>query len=265
MTTENGFYPYPMPTQNNGDLLGGGGIGSLLIGALLFGGGGIGGLGRGFGGGYGVGTPAASAVATDVVLNPAFQGIQNQISNLASQIASNTSNGYAAQNAIATNAAIDSNSRQILGEIGNSQTAQAAANFTTLQSLNGTLAAVTAQNNQNQLTTLNSFNQVNTAMLQGFNQQNIQSLNSFNQVGAALASIQNNSDRCCCEIKQAIHLEGETTRALINSNTMASLTAQLNDAKNQISDLNQTNVLIANNAIQTNTILSHMFPRPVVA
>ena len=45
---------------------------------------------------------------------------------------------------------------------------------------------------------------------------------------------------CCCEIKATILADGNATRALINDLNVQSLTSQLNDAKLQISNTNQT-------------------------
>ena len=39
---------------------------------------------------------------------------------------------------------------------------------------------------------------------------------------------------CCCDLKSAIHSEGETTRALINSNTIQELRDRLNTANNAL-------------------------------
>jgi len=242
-----------MAPSSDGGLLGGGGIGALLIGALLFGGG-LGGLGMGR---NGYGTPAASAVATDVVLNPAFQSLGQQMNTLSSQIASNASNGYLAQNAIATNAAIDSNSRQILAEIANTQTAQAAGNFTTLSSINGLSRDIIAAQNQNALQQLNSFNNLTTTTLQGFNGLAMQNQNATNQIivqGTANAAT---VAACCCEIKGLIQSDGNLTRALITDLNVQNLRDQLAAANGKVSNNEQNQYLLT-------TILSHLSPTRVV-
>ena len=48
-----------------------------------------------------------------------------------------------------------------------------------------------------------------------------------------------------CDITNAIHAEGEATRALINQNTMQELRDQLQAAQLQLGNLAQTNTLIS--------------------
>jgi len=71
------------------------------------------------------------------------------------------------------------------------------------------------------------------------------------------------SARCCCDIKATINADGNATRQLINDIRLSDLQGQLNDAKNNISNSNQTNALIAAMSAQTNTIIHHLAPRPV--
>ena len=61
-------------------------------------------------------------------------------------------------------------------------------------------------------------------------------------------------DSCCCDIKQAIREDGEQTRALITQNTIQDLRDKLNQAKDVISDREQTD-----------TILSRLQPTPTPA
>lgn len=210
----------PVIMGNNG--FGGEGLGALLIGALLFGGG-FGGFGRGAGGAE-LGLTA---------------GIQNQINGLSDQISSSQINGELNGIEAQLNAYNTANLQGIaqnaqLYQSGNANIASSLerGNFTTLQSLN-------AQN----LTTLNSFNQLNTAMLQGFNEIGRDNANSFSQVQMGLNALSAQSAACCCEIKSAIHADGEATRALINATNMATLQAQLADAKSTINSLNIINQL----------------------
>lgn len=51
--------------------------------------------------------------------------------------------------------------------------------------------------------------------------------------------------QCCCDLKTAIHAEGEATRALINANTMQELRDNLQAAQLQLGQLSQTNTLLA--------------------
>ncbi len=52
-------------------------------------------------------------------------------------------------------------------------------------------------------------------------------------------------DSCCCDIKQAIREDGEQTRALITQNTIQDLRDRLAEAKDIISDREQTSTLLA--------------------
>lgn len=52
-------------------------------------------------------------------------------------------------------------------------------------------------------------------------------------------------DSCCCDIKQAIREDGEATRALITQNTIQDLRDRLANAKDIISDREQTDTLLA--------------------
>ncbi len=57
------------------------------------------------------------------------------------------------------------------------------------------------------------------------------------------AAIQAAIAHCCCELKEAIHMDGNMTRALINSKDALDKAVELVDAKNQISEAGQTGVL----------------------
>ena len=63
------------------------------------------------------------------------------------------------------------------------------------------------------------------------------------QLGFQQAQAQ--SAECCCDLKTAIHAEGEATRALINSNTMQELRDNLQAAQLQLGNLSQTNTLLS--------------------
>ena len=52
-------------------------------------------------------------------------------------------------------------------------------------------------------------------------------------------------DSCCCDIKQAIREDGEQTRALITQNTIQDLRDKLANAKDIISDREQTDTLLS--------------------
>lgn len=86
----------------------------------------------------------------------------------------------------------------------------------------------------------NAFFTENTAMLTGFNslQQGINNgfagvqaglCNGFNSVNSNLAGLSSQMAACCCETRQAIHAEGEATRALIQQNTIQDLRDRLEE------------------------------------
>lgn len=58
-------------------------------------------------------------------------------------------------------------------------------------------------------------------------------------------AVQAQNSECCCDIKTAIHAEGEATRALINANTMQELRDNLQAAQLQLGTLSQTNTLLS--------------------
>lgn len=53
-----------------------------------------------------------------------------------------------------------------------------------------------------------------------------------------------NQAQCCCDVKTAIHSEGEATRALIQNNYIDGLRTALSDAKAEISNYNQSTALL---------------------
>lgn len=58
---------------------------------------------------------------------------------------------------------------------------------------------------------------------------------------AAITGVDNNVSRTSCDIKQAIHADGEATRALITSNTIAELNQRLTVAQQEALELRQRN------------------------
>lgn len=239
----------------------GGGLGAVLVGALL-------GNGNLFGnrGGYGYGSPAAGAVASEVVLTPTLNAIQHQISDLSNEADSNA----ILAGITSVNQNISGTSRDLGRDIANLSRAQAQGNFITLSSINGLGRDVTAQANQNALQQLNSFNVLTTTTLQGFNTQAMQVQNSTNQiiaqgtanaaaVAAGFCDISRQMAECCCEIKQVVKDDGATTRALINDLNVQSLRDQLSAANGKISNNEQNQYLL-------NTIIAHLKPvTPVVS
>ena len=241
----------------------GGGIAGLvggLLGGALFGGrngGGWGGNGNGYG--YGA-APAATAVATDIVLNPAFQSLQNQVEQLGDQISSNAITSQIGQ----VSEQIVNYNTNMQNAIGQVATAQAGANFTTLQSINDLGRDVTAQSNQQALQQLNSFNNLSTTTLQGFNQAAFNQNIATQQIIAGQVAQSAAMAACCCDIKQLIQSDGNITRALINQLDKENLQAQLATAKAEASNLAQTIAFQNIENAQTSTIIRHLAPREVV-
>ena len=262
------FIPYPQ-SSGSGDFLGGGGIGSLLIGALLFGGG-LGGLGRGFGAG---GVAPAGGYVPGVVegaQSGAMAGLTQQVTSLSSQVSSASmqdvmTDGFS--NVLAGQAQINNNvngtTRDMLNSISNLATSQASGNFTTLSSINGLGRDIIASQNQAALQSLNSFNQLQSSMHQGFNANTLGISNGFNSIATGLSNLSREMAECCCGIKNEIHADGEATRALINNINVQSLQGQLADAKSALNNANQTNYLQSALNQQSSVIISHLAPRPI--
>ena len=104
---------------------------------------------------------------------------------------------------------------------------------------------------------------VQSGICDGFYAQNSTMLNGFAGVTAAVTDVGYRMQNCCCEtnrnidavraenykntceITNAIHAEGEATRALINQNTMQELRDNLQAAQLQLGNLAQTQTLIS--------------------
>ena len=231
-------------TGGSGLGIGGGTVGGLIAGGLAGLVGGMVGRGGGWGGNgwNGGGAPATTAVATDIVLNPAFQSIQHQIDQLSNQVGDNTVLD-AVRHIDDQIAGYNTNTQNL---IGNLATAQASANFTTLSSINGLGRDVTAQSNQNALQQLNSFNNLATTTLQGFNGAAMQVQNVTNQIVGQLQTMAAANAACCCEIKSLIQSDGNLTRALINDNTIQGLRDKNVELAGEVSNFKQNQFIISN-------------------
>lgn len=194
---------------------------------------------------------------SDVSLNPAFQSLQSQITNLSNTVNTNT-----------IQESIHNVSDEILTSTGTLQTHIATGNFTTLNSINGLGRDVTVQANQNALQQLNSFNQLTTTVLQGQNNLAMQTQNSTNQIisqgtfnaaanAAGFCGISKELATCCCEIKQKITDDGNLTRTLINDLNVSNLRDKLAAANNKISNNEQNQYLL-------NSLLPRICPVTVV-
>ena len=100
------------------------------------------------------------------------------------------------------------------------------------------------------------------SMQGGFNTLGKEMYSGFTSVNSGICNLSHQVSDCCCEpnrnidavryenakntcdITNAIHAEGEATRALINSNTMQELRDQLQAAQLQLGNISQTNTLI---------------------
>lgn len=105
---------------------------------------------------------------------------------------------------------------------------------------------------QNEVT--NGFAGVNQNLCAGFGGvQNSLAL-GFSGVQSAIADSNYRMADCCCQIKNAIHSEGEQTRALIQQNEIQKLRDALQDEKNN----NLATGLVTANTIQTNNLENFM-------
>lgn len=111
-------------------------------------------------------------------------------------------------------------------------------------------------------TIVNKLDGISNGLCQGFYAANTTMLEGFNGTQAGIANLGYQMQNCCCEtnrnidavryenaqntcaITNAIHAEGEQTRALINANTMQELRDQLQAAQLQLGQLSQTQTLI---------------------
>lgn len=206
----NNTYPYPMFYGNNGGFgngfFGGDGIWAIVLLALLFNGG-WGGNGFGFGGNNVATTDFVSSEFTQRDISQ----LATQLCNCCSDINSNISNGFADLNTNLCNVRSDI----LTGNMG-LQNAIQDSKYATALGISNTQRDILMQTTQLE-------NQLSMTSLQG------------------LARL----DSCCCDIKNAIKEDGEKTRALITENTIQSLRDALNQARDVISDREQTDTLLS--------------------
>lgn len=125
----------------------------------------------------------------------------------------------------------------------------------------------------------NAVRGVQNGLCDGFYAQNTTMLQGFNTIGSQIAENRFAAQNCCCEtnrnidavraenykntceITNAIHSEGEQTRALINANTMQDLRDKL-EARDR--DLLTANFQLSQQA-QNATLISTLRPFPVPA
>lgn len=108
----------------------------------------------------------------------------------------------------------------------------------------------------NAINTLNTANQTQRDVLENSFTNQLGFANSQKDILLGNQALQSQLSSCCCDIKTAIHSEGEATRALINQIDKENLTYQLN----------QANTAVAN-AVQTQNILGTLgnwYSKPAV-
>lgn len=131
--------------------------------------------------------------------------------------------------------------------------------------------------NYNQLE--NALRGVQSGLCDGFYAQNTTALQGFNSLGSQIAESRFAAQQCCCEtnrnidsvraenykntceITNAVHAEGEATRALINGNTMQALRDKITE-KDQ--ELQTANFHLSQQA-QNATLISTLRPFPTPA
>lgn len=104
----------------------------------------------------------------------------------------------------------------------------------------------------------NTLNTGFTAVAQGQFGLSKELCQGFAGVQAGISALGHSMDKCCCDLKTAIHAEGEATRALIQSNTIQDLRDRVQEKDNL---LQAANLTIQNNA-QTRTIVDSLLPTP---
>lgn len=71
-------------------------------------------------------------------------------------------------------------------------------------------------------------------------------------------TIQAQLANCCCDLKTAIHAEGEATRGLIQANTIQDLRDRLEQSQRE----NLANTLVSSNQVQTQNLIGTLRPFP---
>ncbi len=130
-------------------------------------------------------------------------------------------------------------------------------------------------NNQNVMRKLDGITQ---GLCDGFYAQNTTMLQGFNTVGSQIAenrfaaqqcccetnrnidAVRFDNQKCCCEITNAIHREGEETRALINANKIESLRDRIAERDRELQTANFQLSQQAQSANLINTL--RPFPQP---
>lgn len=91
---------------------------------------------------------------------------------------------------------------------------------------------------------------VNQNINSGFSDTALAMNTGFNSVNQNLNSIGFNMQQCCCQLKEAIHQDGEATRSLMQQNLIQDLRDKLADSKAETFATGLTTAQV----IQTNTL-----------
>lgn len=98
------------------------------------------------------------------------------------------------------------------------------------------------------------FYAVNTTMLNGFNGLQRDLCQGFSGVNANINQLGYAMQNCCCELKTAIHSEGEATRALIQANLVQNLRDTIADKDREL----LATGLVAAQGVQTQNIQNYL-------
>lgn len=81
---------------------------------------------------------------------------------------------------------------------------------------------------------------LNTSIRDGFANTTLAMTNGFNSVNSNINGFANQMALSCCDLKTAIHAEGEATRALITENEVQRLRTDLQSAQLTLANVSQT-------------------------
>lgn len=81
---------------------------------------------------------------------------------------------------------------------------------------------------------------LNNSVKDGFATSTLAMTNGFNSVTSGIANLGYQTQQCCCDLKTAIHAEGEATRALITENEVQRLRTDLQSAQLTLANAAQT-------------------------
>lgn len=98
---------------------------------------------------------------------------------------------------------------------------------------------------------------INNSIKDGFATSTLAMANGFNSVNSGINNLGYQMQNCCCDLKTAIHAEGEATRALITENEIQKLRTDLQSAQLTLANTVQTqNILGSLGTFYTNPAYS---------